>query len=96
MMLREGSSGESDPDMMLREGSSNEVEQDMVLDAEVEEIPESYPEYAECKDELAELLQSKPRMSRQRLADHFGVPKATVLDWIVAVRKETQLVGEGE
>ena len=63
--------------------------QPVILDAEVEEIPEVYPDYADCKEELAGLLRDRPRANRQKLADQFGVPKSTMLEWIETLRAET-------
>ncbi|GCF10899.1 hypothetical protein [Dictyobacter arantiisoli] len=81
---------EDEQDVLLDTEAPVEGDQDQIMEGEVEEIAESYPDYADCKAELAELLRDRPRMSRQKLADQFGVPKSTMLDWIEAIRKEAK------
>jgi transposase-like protein len=69
--------------------------EDLVLDAEVQELEEPQPDYADCKEELTAILRARPRANRQKLAEHFGVPREVLLDWIVQLRREVQPEDDG-
>lgn len=68
---------------LLTEGNQQQVGR-----VEVKQIEAGDMEYEDVKTKLEILMRNNPKMTRQQQADHFGVAKSTMQDWVKRLRSE--------